>query len=267
MNTMENQTQEKEKKTNFLDAVPPTFAFWSGVVVTAAVFSLAGFIILLLNLINGGPGSWTKSTESVDAVVVEEGTPTGGPAAPPTQVTPTGAVDMEALTNVRGEGDVILVEYSDTECPFCKRFHPTMQQVVKDYAGEVAWGYKHFPLTSLHSKAPREAEATECAAEQGKFWEFVDAIFVKTPSNNNLADSELIATADEVGLNKAQFDDCLNSGKYADKVKEDAAEAQALGGQGTPYTLVVDRSGKILDVVSGALPFDQVKAIIDQYVQ
>src|SRR3989344_1332658 len=98
---------------------------------------------------------------------------------------------------------VKIVEFSDTECPFCKRFHVTMQQVVKDSNGQTAWVYRHFPLDQLHSKARKEAEATECVAELGgneKFWAYLNRIMEVTPSNNGLDPAELLNTAAYVGL-------------------------------------------------------------------
>ncbi len=92
------------------------------------------------------------------------------------------------------DAKIIIVEYSDLECPFCKVFHSTMHQVVKEYSGEVAWVYRHFPIVGLHPKAFREAEATECAWEQGGnevFWKYTDKLFEVTPSNNGLEESLL----------------------------------------------------------------------------
>ena len=93
--------------------------------------------------------------------------------------------------HLRGDpkAKVKVVEFSDLECPFCKRFHVTMQQVIEEYDGKVAWIYRHFPLDSLHSKARKEAEASECAAELGGndgFWAYIDKLFEITPSNNGL---------------------------------------------------------------------------------
>lgn len=98
---------------------------------------------------------------------------------------------------------VKLIEFSDLECPFCKRFHPTAKQVVTEYAGKVALVYRHFPLDSLHAKARKEAEATECANEQGgndKFWAYMDRLFDVTPSNDGLDLAELPKIAAFVGL-------------------------------------------------------------------
>ncbi|MEK9181475.1 MAG: thioredoxin domain-containing protein [Patescibacteria group bacterium] len=109
----------------------------------------------------------------------------------PTQVRPV-SPDEHILGNINAK--IIIVEYSDLECPFCKVFHNTMHQVVEKSNGEVAWVYRHYPIAQLHSKAFREAEATECAWEQGgndTFWKYTDKIFEITPSNNRLEESEL----------------------------------------------------------------------------
>ncbi|MCK9352115.1 MAG: thioredoxin domain-containing protein [Candidatus Paceibacterota bacterium] len=89
------------------------------------------------------------------------------------------------------DAPIKIVDYSDTECPFCKRFHQTMLDIMKEYgaSGKVAWVYRHFPLDGLHQKARYEAEAAECAFEQGgntKFWEYLDLMFKVTPSNDGL---------------------------------------------------------------------------------
>lgn len=108
--------------------------------------------------------------------------------------------------HIRGSVDspVKIVEYSDLECPFCKRHHDTMKEVINKYGEDkVAWIYRHLPLASLHSKAPKEAEATECAAELGGndgFWKLTDKIFEVTPANNGLDLEILPSLAYEVGL-------------------------------------------------------------------
>lgn len=90
--------------------------------------------------------------------------------------------------SVRGNQNakITIVEYSDFECPFCKRFHQTMQQVISTYGNDVKWVYRHFPLDGLHQQARPEANMAECAHEQGKFWEFTDGVFKVTPSNDGM---------------------------------------------------------------------------------
>lgn len=175
--------------------------------------------------------------------------------------------------HIRGdiEAPVKIVEYSDTECPFCKRFHGTLRQVTDEYGdtGKVAWVYRHFPLTQLHSKALKEAEATECANELGgqdAFWAYMDRLFEITPSNNGLDPDELPKIAQYVGLDVAKFNTCLNSGKYIQHISQDTQNATATGGNGTPWSIVIAKNGKKYPL-SGAQPYASVKQLIDLALQ
>lgn len=176
---------------------------------------------------------------------------------------------------------IMIVEFSDTECPFCKDFHTTMHKVIDTYgkSGKVAWVYRHFPLykpdeqgRALHPKAGKESEATECVAELGgneKFWEYLDLIYKKTPSNNGLDLSLLPQFAEEIGLNKKEFESCLNSGKYADKISDSVEKAKIAGGQGTPYSVIITKHEKI-PISEGAIPFSKgpinMKIILDDLI-
>lgn len=162
---------------------------------------------------------------------------------------------------------VTVVEFSDTECPFCKSFHPTMHRLIEEYgaSGEVAWVYRHFPLDQIHPKARKEAEATECANELGgntAFWAYLDRLFEVTPSNNNLDPAELFTVAEFVGLDKARFEQCLSSGKYAEHVADDLADAITSGGGGTPYSIVIAPNGQKFPV-SGAQPYEAVRQVVE----
>ena len=168
--------------------------------------------------------------------------------------------------HIRGakNAKITVIEYSDLECPFCKMFHPTMQKLVDEYPNDVRWVYRHFPLEQLHSKAIKEAEATECAAEQGKFWEFTDKIFKVTPSNDGLDLAQLPQLAKEVEVsNIAQFETCLESGKYKQHVQDDLADAAAAGGRGTPYSVILTEDGQKFPI-SGAQPYESVKEAVDR---
>jgi len=142
------------------------------------------------------------------------------------------------------EAKLTIVEYSDTECPFCKSYHVTMKHILADYGkdGSVSWVYRHFPLVELHPKAPKEAEATECVAELGgesQFWKYIDTIFEVTPSNNRLETAELPKIAANLGINTSAFNKCLESGKHADKVQKSYEDAATAGGRGTPYSVII----------------------------
>ncbi|OGE83974.1 MAG: hypothetical protein A3B23_04050 [Candidatus Colwellbacteria bacterium RIFCSPLOWO2_01_FULL_48_10] len=175
--------------------------------------------------------------------------------------------------HIRGDlkAPVQIIEFSDTECPYCKVFHKTMNRIFAEYgeSGRVVWAYRHFPLTNIHPKAPKEAEATECAAELGgnvKFWEYLDRLFEVTPSNNGLDAVELPAISKYVGLDVALFNTCLASGKYKEKVNNMADEAISAGAEGTPYSIVISRDGDRYPI-SGALPYETVKQIIEKALE
>src|SRR3989338_8278018 len=100
--------------------------------------------------------------------------------------------DDHILGNINAK--IVIVEYSDLECPFCKVFHNTMHQVVEKSNGDVAWVYRQYPIPQLHPKAFHEAEATECAWEQGgnkAFWKYIDKLFEITTANIGFDESRL----------------------------------------------------------------------------
>jgi len=165
------------------------------------------------------------------------------------------------------EADVFVVGYSDFECPFCKTFHGTLLSVLDSYGrdGRVAWIFRHFPLTSLHPKAPEEAHATECAAELGGnngFWDFANKMFEITPSNNGLDLDLLPQIASDIGLDANAFEECQDSGKYRQAIKDSYNEAIASGGTGTPHNIFVTKDGNYF-VASGALSAGTVTTIVD----
>jgi len=163
--------------------------------------------------------------------------------------------------------EIIIVEFSDIECPYCKRFHETMNQVIEEYGkdGKVAWVYRHFPLDQLHSKARKEAEATECAAELGGntgFWDYTNKLYKATPSNDGFDLDKLPDLAEEVGLDRAAFETCLESRRHADKVESHYQDGINAGARGTPYNIIITKSGEKIPM-PGALPFANVKQVID----
>lgn len=211
------------------------------------------------------------------AVIYSEGKTSNGNTAKIPQQQPaeqqTGDLEqmipVSSKDHIRGDinAPVKIVEYSDTECPFCKRFHDTMKQVIDEYGkdGKVAWVYRHFPLDQLHPKARKEAVALECANELGgndKFWEYTDRLYEITPANNGLDLAELPKIAEYVGLDKVQFSTCLASTKYDKHIQDEVENAQATGGNGTPWSIVVGKDGKKYPL-SGAQPISAIKQLID----
>lgn len=177
-------------------------------------------------------------------------------------------VPVTAQDHIRGNPDapVKIIEYSDAECPFCKLFHETMQQVVAEYGDQVAWVYRHYPLDQLHQKARSEAVAFECANELGgndAFWKYTDRLFEVTPSNDGLDASELPKIAAYAGLDTSAFTKCLTSGKYDAHIESDLQNAIVTGGNGTPWSIIVAKSGEKYPV-PGALPYEEMKKLIDE---
>ena len=178
--------------------------------------------------------------------------------------------------HIRGNRDapVKIVEYSDTECPFCKAFHVTLQKASQEYGDDVAWVYRHFPLDQLHSKARTEAVALECAAEQGgpssplgtsndAFWQYADRWYELTPSNDQTdIETVLPQIAKEIGLDESKFATCLESKKFDAHIEDNVQNAKATGGNGTPWSIVVAANGKKYPL-SGAQPYEAVKQLIE----
>ncbi|XKT74797.1 MAG: DsbA family protein [Patescibacteria group bacterium UBA2163] len=241
---------EQLKTTNSL-AIPIAIVI-AGVLVAAALF-----------FSGGQSAAPTAGNQQVDQQPQQQ---TGSTD----QVSPVTSED-----HIRGNPDapVKIVEYSDFECPFCKRFHETMNQVMDEYgaSGEVAWIYRHFPLEQLHPvKAVREAVVSECVAELGgndAFWKFTDRFFELTPSNNQTnLETVLPQIIGELGLSQSAVDECVASGRYDQHVQDDFTNAVATGGQGTPWSIIVTQNGDTFPL-SGAQPYSAIKQLIDLALQ
>lgn len=176
----------------------------------------------------------------------------------PTQIPqiPTQRVEVSADDDPsKGPADapVTIIEFSDYQCPFCKKVEATINQIIETYGDKIRFVYRDFPL-GFHQYAQKAAEASECADEQGKFWEYHDKLFENQQAINI---ENMKRWARDLNLDPDKFDDCLDSGKYASEVQKDLQDGQAAGVSGTPTFFI---NGKKL---SGAQPFSTFKAIID----
>lgn len=194
---------------------------------------------------------------------------------PPVQPPSQEAKDVPKVTkddHVRGDRNarIALIEYSDIECPFCKRFHPTAQQIIDKYKGDVMWVYRHYPL-SFHANAQKEAEASECANALGgndAFWKYVDAIYERTTSNGTgFALNNLVPLAVELGLPEDKFKECLDGGTYTDHVKADMDGGSKAGVTGTPGNILLDTKTGKTRLIPGAVPYETVKAAVDEMLE
>jgi len=158
-------------------------------------------------------------------------------------------------TRLRGnpQAHVMIVEFSDFQCPFCRKVQRTLKNLLEKYQGQVSLGYRDFPLRGLHSQAELAAEASRCAAEQGKFWEYHDILFGNPDELNRTG---LAGMAQSLGLNERWFEACLSSGKYTKQVEQDLQDGIRAGVEGTPGIFI---NGILL---SGAQPEAEFERII-----
>ncbi len=185
--------------------------------------------------------------------------PTPTPAQPASEYSV--AIRADAPTIGSKDAKVTMVEFSDFQCPFCKKFYDqTFSQIKKDYidTGKVKFVYMHYPL-DFHINAQKSGEAAECANRQGKFWEYHDLLFKNSQSDGSGLDLiSLNKYAVEIGLNMARFNQCLNNGETAEIVKADMEAGKKAGVTGTPGFNINKK------LVSGAQPFASFQKILDE---
>ena len=171
-------------------------------------------------------------------------------------ITPPSAQDYRYGSD---DAPIVLVEYSDFECPYCQMVNATLKRLVDESDGGVAWVYRHLPL-DIHPQAQPAAVAAECVGEllgQSSFWAFAGALFA---DQQGLGAALYTDTAVSLGADRGAFGACLVSGKYDEKIAGQGAEAFGSGATGTPFTVVY--SSKTQAPLSGALPYEQFKAVI-----
>ena len=223
-----------------------------------------GISMVLIGVIVGygiAMGGGTPAPAAPTAKVVPSApTPAPTPAPAPT------AKDVEKVDpkrdHIRGDpnAEISVIEYSDYECPFCVRHHPTMQELI-DTNDDVNWVYRHFPL-SFHPNAAVTSEGSECVAELGgndAFWTYTDLVFERGAKKENLADY-----AKESGVDVDKFQDCLDSGKYTQFVKDQMAGGSKGGVTGTPGNIVINNKTGDTRLVSGAQPVSAFQAAVDE---
>jgi len=226
----------------------------------ATIWKFAFFAVLALfvvSLFTGGFGINAGTGNVVNTVTAP--TPTGVAGASAVKITPSS--DDPLLGDE--DAKITVYEFSDFQCPYCSRaFTGAVTELKNSNAfkdGDVNFVYRHLPLNSIHPLAQKAAEASVCAQNQGKFWEYHDRLFLNQQS---LDVASLKGHAVELGLNAADFNDCLDSGDGASKVAKDLKSATEAGGRGTPYFVVYNKDNGKTAVVSGAVPYVQIETAI-----
>ncbi|HCC23075.1 TPA: hypothetical protein DF272_02745 [Candidatus Falkowbacteria bacterium] len=230
--------------------------FFMGFFAGLASVSVIGFFVLLVMIFTGNndgevlAGARAGTADNNDAAaaeIVDEGE---------TAAQPVRSISEDDHYTGNLNAPVQLIIYDDFECPFCLRHEETVKQIRSAYGDDqVAIAYRHFPL-SFHASAQKAAEASECAAEQGKFFEMADELFALQGLGTMSVDN-FKAAAKKLGLNTSKFNTCLDDGQYAQKIRTQLTEGVSFGVQGTPGNFL---NGQL---VSGAVPFEQFQAAID----
>jgi protein-disulfide isomerase len=160
---------------------------------------------------------------------------------------------------VRGEASapVTIVEFSDFHCPYCRTVQPTLLQVLDRYPGKVRLVYKDLPLDGLHPNARRASIAARCAGEQGRFWQFHDALYSGSTGTDTSPET-MKGIAEKIGIDVASFAQCAQSERHAAGIQQDMAQAEKLGLSGTPAFFV---NGRLL---TGAQPLEGFAKVIEE---
>ena len=176
--------------------------------------------------------------------------------AKPTPTSQLKEIIINENDHIQGSADapVTIVEWSDFQCSYCSAFHETMNRVKADYGDQVRWVFKHFPLTQIHPFAFKAAEASECADEQSKFWEYSDQLYQR---QKDLSSSIFEEIAKDLNLDQDQFKTCLSSEKYKSKVNASYQEGVKIGVRGTPGNFI---NGVEL---GGAVSYEQLRELIE----
>lgn len=178
---------------------------------------------------------------------------------------------VDASDYIKGNPNapILIVEYSDYDCPYCKQYHTTLKQIMDEYGinGRVAWVYRQFPIGQLHPNSPKISEAALCAGSLGgseAFWTFTDLVFEEREIDEPTNPIKLPDYAETAGVNRSEFETCIASGKMEAEVKKSVEDAFNIGARGTPYTVIMVGSEQA--VVNGAQSYETVKGILDNLI-
>ena len=215
--------------------------------------------ILVAGLIIAGAVVLTKNSDNTKPDVVQN-------ENPEFELSPL-TDDDHILGNP--DAEILIVEYSDFECPFCAGFHGTMNRIMEEYgeSGEVAWVYRHMPLDRIHTKARPAAEASECVTDllgKEKFFEFADQIYAN--QEENLEANKMKEIAVSMGADATQYDSCVSERKFQERVERDYQDGLVIASVdpnfGTPYNILVHKDGQQIPIV-GNQPYANIKTVID----
>ncbi|MBU4360590.1 DsbA family protein [Patescibacteria group bacterium] len=235
----------EKKQTKFITE-SPKLNFFFGLIIGVAVISLIGFGVVAGKL--DGNNKQNQDNSNKQEVAGEQ-----NPEAL--------VVDLKIDENDHFLGNkdasVKIFVFSDFQCPYCARHHETLHQIAEEYGDKIAWVFKQFPIAS-HPLGMHGALASECAGEQGKFWEMADMIF---ENQQTLTAESFDKFADDLNLNVDEYKNCVVSEKYKEKILTDYNLGVESGVRGTPSNFINN------EMVPGAVPYENIKSIIDDLLK
>lgn len=247
---MENQTQSQSEKYKLFLPI--------SIIIASVIIS----------------GTVLYSSNKKNTVYVNQNQPNNQPDNQPSGPVKV-SIDDDAVLGDKN-APITLIEFSDFQCPFCRSFvKQTLPQIKEEYinTGKVKFVYRDFPL-SFHPESVPSAESSECAGDQGKFWEMHDVIFDEQEKQGQgtiqFTNDDIKKWAAKIGLDTAKFNQCFDSGKYKQEVQKDIADGSAAGVSGTPAFFIGQSSDDWMIngiLVSGAQPFSAFKVIIDKELE
>jgi len=220
---------------------------------------IAGFAMIAIAILFTGDSDSSPTTQTAtttdDTAAVVAGSPR--------------PVDDTDYIRGNPNAPIMMIEYSDYDCPFCKQYHETMKQIMFDYgvSGRVAWVYRQFPLSQLHPNAPLISEAALCVGDIGgteAFWNFTDLVFEERGVDEFTNITLLPEYAERAGVSRSDYQSCLDSNRMEAAVTASLEDGFNAGARGTPYTVLV--VGNQQAVINGAQPYDVIKGIIDNLI-
>lgn len=221
----------------------------------AIVFGFALIAIAIFFTTDKGPRSAVNDDTNVETNGILSSTPR--------------AVDDRDYIRGNPNAPILLIEYSDYDCPFCKQYHETLNQIMDEYGvtGKVAWVYRQFPIAQLHPNSPKVSQAALCVGKLGgtdAFWNFTDLIFEEREIDEATNVARIPDYVTSVGVENDAYIACMNSGETEETVKASVEDAFNIGARGTPYTVLM--IGTQQAVINGAQPYETVKGIVENLI-
>ncbi|MFT5831979.1 MAG: protein-disulfide isomerase [Candidatus Paceibacteria bacterium] len=242
--------EQPQQQPVFVAAAQP---LWKDLLVPASIV-IAGIAI--------GAGLYMSGGGATPSIAVAP--QPGEPAAEVDRTDQVAEVTNDDHRKGSADAAITIVEYSDFDCPFCSRFHDSMNELVAAN-NDVAWVYRHFPLEQLHPQAEGVALASECVGDlagESAFWSFTDGYFAARGAQDATTHDVLVPRlANAAGVSTANLQECLTSGRMQADVQADIDNAIATGGRGTPWSILIGPTGKTYPI-NGALPTAAIQQVI-----